>query len=316
MGILIGFIIFFHIVYIIVTEYVSAKKSKGEVLVFRRGNMPAVSRGKVDSKAASTDPITAVDKLNNYCVKLGTLIALRLKAEGVSTGSATHENDPGSYREFAAPFWEQLVAMFIGLIILNTPLPIQGLQNLIVFGQLIQQQMPHFVTQRPLYETAERGALIWLLFWQFLIFTCTFAHAYITITDTTEAGANLANIIFILCLFFCVSSILSTDLANTEVTYASNEYVIFDPPNGIIYGTFLQDYNAAASDYILNENATSQCNFYTIKDTNDYLDALSSKYENRWRDFGIGMVYIMVNIVGALALYWLVRMPKNKNEKK
>ncbi|KAG4275396.1 ATPase [Fusarium proliferatum] len=352
----------------------------------------------------------------------------RLKAEGAGAGSAAHENDPGSYREFAAPFWEQLViasqrvfqqywrtpsyiyskaalciqvALFIGLVFLNAPLSIQGLQNqmfaifqiLTVFGQLVQQQMPQFVTQRSLYEvrerpsktyswkvfmlsqiiaeipwntlmsvfmfvcvyypvgfqknataadqTAERGALMWLLFWQFLIFTCTFAHACIAITDTAEAGGNLANVVFIICLFFCgvlatphsmpgfwiwmyrvspftylVSSILSTGLANTEVTCASNEYVVFDPPNGKTCGDYLQDYVAAAGGYILNEDATSQCNFCTIKNTNDYLDTLSSKYENRWRDFGIGMVYIVVNIVGALALYWLVRMPKNKNKKK
>ncbi|KAG5825584.1 hypothetical protein H9Q74_004317 [Fusarium xylarioides] len=64
-GIIISFIIFFHIVYIVATEYVSAKKSKGEVLVFRRGNMPIEAKGKADTEAASSGPITAVDKLNN-----------------------------------------------------------------------------------------------------------------------------------------------------------------------------------------------------------------------------------------------------------
>ncbi|KAG5825583.1 hypothetical protein H9Q74_004316 [Fusarium xylarioides] len=352
----------------------------------------------------------------------------RLKAEGASSGSTAHNNDPGSYREFAAPFWEQLcvaskrtfqqywrtptyiyskaalciqVALFIGLVFLNAPRSIQGLQNqmftifqiLTVFGQLVQQQMPHFVLQRSLYEvrerpsktyswkvfmlsqiiveipwntlmsvfmficlyypvgfqknaeaagqTAERGALMWLLLWQFLIFTCTFAYACIAITDTAEAGGNLANVIFMLCLFFCsvlaspsnmpgfwiwmyrvspftylVSAVLLTGLANAEVTCAANEYVKFDPPNGITCGEYLKNYVAAAGGYVLNGDSTSECNFCTIKDTNVFLENVSSKYEHRWRDFGIGMVYIMVNIIGALALYWLVRMPKNKNKKK
>ncbi|RFN50742.1 atpase [Fusarium flagelliforme] len=351
----------------------------------------------------------------------------RLKAEG-SSNAVSHTQDPESYREFAAPFGEQLkiatmrvfqqywrtpsyiyskaalciqVGLFIGLVFLNAPLTLRGLQNqmfaifqvLTVFGQLVQMQMPHFVTQRSLYEVrerpsktyswkvfmlsqvmveipwnslmsvfmfvciyypvgfnknaafagqeAERGGLMWLLFWQFLVFTCTFAHAIIAVTDTAEAGGNLANLFFMLCLFFCgvlaspdnmpgfwifmyrvspftylVSAILSTGLANVEVTCAKNEYTVFDPPSNSTCGEYLSDYVKAAGGYVLNPDATSECNFCTIKDTNVYLKALSASYDNRWRDFGIGMVYIVVNIVGALFLYWLVRMPKNKNKKK
>jgi ATP-binding cassette subfamily G (WHITE) protein 2 (PDR) len=40
-GIIIGFLIFFMCTYLVATEYISAKKSKGEVLVFRRGHAPA-----------------------------------------------------------------------------------------------------------------------------------------------------------------------------------------------------------------------------------------------------------------------------------
>ncbi|UPK93740.1 hypothetical protein LCI18_004675 [Fusarium solani-melongenae] len=351
----------------------------------------------------------------------------RLKAEGPANSDAHHNNDHGAYDEFAAPFWEQLkiatqrvfeqywrtpsyiyskaalcisVALFIGLVFLNAPLTMQGLQNqmfavfniLTIFGQLVQQQMPHFVTQRSLYEvrerpskayswkvfmlsqiiaeipwntlmsvlmfvcvyypvgfdknasaagqTAERGALMWLLFWQFLIFTCTFAHACIAITDTAEAGGNLANVLFMLCLFFCgvlaspdqmpgfwifmyrvspftylVSAIMATGLANTEVTCAANEYVVFDAPKGQDCATYLADYISAAGGYVLNESATSDCQYCPMKDTNVFLKALSSSYDNRWRDWGIGMVYIVFNIVASLALYWLVRMPKGKKQK-
>ncbi|USW58775.1 Putative ABC transporter-like, ATP-binding domain, AAA+ ATPase domain, CDR ABC transporter [Septoria linicola] len=106
------------------------------------------------------------------------------------------ESAPGaagkeSYREFAAPFgvqtWEvtkrvfaqywrtpsyiyskaalcTLSALFIGFIFFKAPLTHQGLQNQMfsifmtftIFGQLVQQIMPHFVTQRALYEVRER----------------------------------------------------------------------------------------------------------------------------------------------------------------
>lgn len=100
-------------------------------------------------------------------------------------------NDKQSYREFAAPFGLQLwevtkrvfeqywrtpsyiyskaalclgSSIFIGFIFFHAPLTQQGLQNQMfsifllftIFGQLVQQIMPHFVTQRALYEVRER----------------------------------------------------------------------------------------------------------------------------------------------------------------
>ncbi|KAL4914353.1 ABC drug exporter AbcA [Aspergillus aurantiobrunneus] len=107
------------------------------------------------------------------------------------TTSDQKREDPASYREFAAPFWAQLYevqirifqqmwrtpmyiyskgilcvlpALFVGFSLFHTPNTIQGLQNqmfgifllLIQFGQIIQQIMPHFVSQRALYEARER----------------------------------------------------------------------------------------------------------------------------------------------------------------
>ena len=101
------------------------------------------------------------------------------------------EGDKASYREFAAPFGVQLwevqkrvfaqywrtpsyiyskfalclfSALFIGFAFFRAPLTQQGLQNQMfsifllftIFGQLVQQIMPHFVTQRALYEVRER----------------------------------------------------------------------------------------------------------------------------------------------------------------
>lgn len=106
------------------------------------------------------------------------------------TTSGQKREDKASYREFAAPFWAQLCevqirvfqqiwrsptyiyskaalcilsALFVGFSLFRSPNTIQGLQNqmfgifmlLTLFGQLIQQIMPHFVAQRALYEVRE-----------------------------------------------------------------------------------------------------------------------------------------------------------------
>lgn len=51
LGIIIGFLIFFMFVYLIATEFIAEKASKGEVLVFRRGHQPT---HKDDTESTNT----------------------------------------------------------------------------------------------------------------------------------------------------------------------------------------------------------------------------------------------------------------------
>ncbi|KAH6633454.1 ABC transporter CDR4 [Boeremia exigua] len=343
------------------------------------------------------------------------------------TVSTQKREDKAAFREFAAPFSEQFrqttlrvfqqywrspayiysktllcvsSALFIGFSLYNMPNTQQGLQNqmfgifmlMTIFGQLVQQIMPHFVTQRALYEVRERpsktyswkafmlsniiveipwnslmavliffcwyypiglyrnaqptdevayrGFQLFLFTWMFLLFTSTFTHMIIAGLDTAETGANLANLMFSLCLIFCgvlappdsfprfwifmyrispftylVSGLLATGLANSSVQCAANEFIKFNAPEGQNCGDFMKDYMSTAGGYLENATSTDQCSYCTIKDTNVFLAALSSKYEDAWRNFGILWVYVIFNIFAALALYWLVRMPKNKKEK-
>lgn len=334
----------------------------------------------------------------------------------------TKEEDAGSYREFAAPFFSQfrevaqrvfqqywrtpsyiyskltlgvLVALFIGLVFLNARNTIQGLQNqmfaifniLTVFGQLVQQTMPHFVIQRDLYEvrerpskvyswkvfmlsqilvelpwcfllaalmfvcwyypvglhknaeaagqTVERGGLMFLYLLLFLLFTSTFTDFIIAGFETAEAGGNIANLLFSLCLIFCgvlanpdtmprfwifmyylspftylVSGMLSTAVANTNVVCADNEILHFKPFGNTTCLEYLGPLMKEAGGYLVDENSTSECQFCTVSDTNTYLKTAKVNYDDRWRNFGIMWAYIIFNIVGALVMYWLVRVPK------
>jgi ABC-type multidrug transport system permease subunit/ABC-type multidrug transport system ATPase subunit len=359
----------------------------------------------------------------------------RLKANAKDTNPVSAD-DPGSYREFAAPFWQQLqsvthrvfqqywrtpsyiyskaalcilVALYIGFVFYKAPNSIQGLQNqmfaifniLTIFGQLVQQTMPHFVIQRSLYEvrerpskvyswkvfmlsqiivelpwntlmaalmffcwyypvglnanaaaagqTAERGGLMFLLLVSFLLFTSTFTDFMIAGFETAEAGANFANLLFMLCLIFCgvlanpdtmprfwifmyrvspftylVSAMLSTAVANTNVVCAANEYMKFRPLNGTTCGEYMASYIngipqmglPGAGGYLLDPTATDECAFCTIRDTNTFLASVKSSYDDRWRNFGLMFVYIAFNVAAALFVYWLVRVPKNKLGKK
>jgi ATP-binding cassette subfamily G (WHITE) protein 2 (PDR) len=350
----------------------------------------------------------------------------RLRSLDTGLPSTDEKNDPNSHNEFAAPLWQQFLivtqrvlqqswrmpsyiysklrlcialSLFVGLVFLNAPLTIQGLQNQMfdifelcsILGHQVDQQMPQFVTQRSLYEVRERPAntyswkifmlsqivaeitwntiasvfmwaliyypvgfyknadaagqgverdgLMWLLFWQFLLFTCTFAQMCILFADTADEGGNTANFLFVLIFILCgvsatpdamprfwiflyrvsplsywVSAVSSTGLANVEVTCASNEWTTISLPDGQTCGEYMADYISRAGGYLLDPKATSDCSYCKIKDTNVFLEGISSEYKDRWRNFAIMWAFIVFNIVAALALYWLVRMPKGKRK--
>lgn len=192
----------------------------------------------------------------------------------------------------------------------------------------------------PTDAVSERGALMFLLLLAFMLFTCTFTTMVIAGCQSAENGGNIANLLFMLCLIFCgvlappdslprfwiflyrvspftylVSAMLSTAVANTEVVCAANEIVNFTPPSSMSCQEYMGDYLAAAGGKLMDPNNTEICNYCPITDTNIFLKGVQSDYNERWRNFGLLWVYIGFNIAGALALYWLVRVPKNKGKK-
>ncbi|KAK3057259.1 hypothetical protein LTS18_011569, partial [Coniosporium uncinatum] len=296
----------------------------------------------------------------------------QMKNERSKMETEANTGDKAAYREFAAPFgvqmWEvqkrvfqqywrtpsyiyskaalcTLSALFIGFSFFQAQNSIQGLQNqlfsifmmMTIFGQLVQQIMPHFVTQRALYEVRERpsktyswkafmlsqiiveipwqtalavvmyfcwyypvglyrnaapsgsaavherGALMFLLIWSFLMFTSTFTDFIIAGIEDAETGGNIANLMFSLCLIFCgvlqrpdalpgfwifmyrvspftylISAMISDAVGNTVVTCADNEYLRFFPTGGQTCGQYIAAYQSAAGGYMLDPNATGE----------------------------------------------------------
>lgn len=190
----------------------------------------------------------------------------------------TQEEDRGSYREFAAPFVAQLrevlfrvfqqywrtpsyiyskaalcilVALFIGFVFFNAPNTIQGLQNqmfaifniLTVFGQLVQQTMPHFVIQRSLYEVRERPSKVygWKVFmlsqiivelpWNTLMAFFMFVSWYypVGLNHNAEAAGQTAErggLMFLLLVTFLLFTSTFTDfiIAGFETAEAGGNF--------------------------------------------------------------------------------------------
>lgn len=173
----------------------------------------------------------------------------------------------------------------------------------------------------------------------FLIFTSTFATMVIAAIDTAETAGNIANLMFSLCLVFCgvlvagnalprfwifmyrvspftylVEGMLGVGVANTQVTCSDSELLQITAPDGQTCGAYLQQWVSLAGGQIINPDATGSCQFCALDSTNNFLSQFEISYGNRWRDYGLMFAFIFFNIVMAIFLYWLVRVPKKSGK--
>ncbi|KAL6791295.1 ABC-2 type transporter domain-containing protein [Trichoderma sp. SZMC 28013] len=192
----------------------------------------------------------------------------------------------------------------------------------------------------PTDAVTERGGLMFLYILTFLLFSGTFSTFIIAGFETAEAGGNIANLLFTLCLIFCgvlatsdslprfwifmyrvspfsylVNGMLSVGVANTNVICADNEFVKITPPSNQTCIQYLKTFVDATKGNLTNPDATDECIYCSMSETNTYLAAVGSHYSERWRNFGLMWVYIIFNIAAALFVYWLARVPKKQLKK-
>jgi hypothetical protein len=109
-------------------------------------------------------------------------------------------------------------------------------------------------------------------------------------------------------LTYLISAMLSAGLANVDVQCSDLELVVVQPPSGVTCGSYLADYIATAGGAVYNSNATTNCEFCSMVESNVFLESVSSYYSDRWRNFGLMWVYIAFNVLGTLVLYWYIRV--------
>lgn len=198
-----------------------------------------------------------------------------------------------------------------------------------------------------LYKNAEwtdsvhsRAILALLIIWASLLFASSFAHAVIAGLPNGEVASAIANILTIMLYVFCgvlvgpddlprfwifmyrvnpftyiVDGLMATALGRAPAHCASNEYLVFNSPDNVSCGEYMRPYMEAAGGYLLDPGATAGCEFCQIDNTDQFLSTISSDFGRRWRNLGLLWVYIAFNLVAAMGLYWLVRVPPKKRGK-
>lgn len=109
---------------------------------------------------------------------------------------------------------------------------------------------------------------------------------------------------------YFVNAMVSTGIAGVRVQCSAEEIVKLDPPLNQTCGIYLHDYIIQVGASLLNPNARRQCQLCSVSGTDDIIRGFGVFYADRWRNFGLSLIYSVVNIVGALVLYWVFRVPK------
>ena len=93
-----------------------------------------------------------------------------------------------------------------------------------------------------------------------------------------------------------------------SVQCAAQEFLEFDPSAGSTCGAYMADYISGAGGYLLDPQATSNCQFCQLESTDVFLATFGMSYSHAWRNFGILIAYCVFNVFAAMALYYFVRV--------
>jgi ABC-type multidrug transport system permease subunit len=94
---------------------------------------------------------------------------------------------------------------------------------------------------------------------------------------------------------YLMGSLLVFGLWGKRVDCSMDEFAIFNPPDGLTCGEYLEEYQAGtgAGSNLVNPDATENCRVCPFTDGSDYLKGLNLlEYETGWRDAGIVVLFV------------------------
>ncbi|KAF2261903.1 putative ABC multidrug transporter [Lojkania enalia] len=170
----------------------------------------------------------------------------------------------------------------------------------------------------------ERAGLIFLLVWMFCLFSSTLAQALSSASEHAETATNLVQLLFYLCIMFC--GVLVTPAyfpgfwkfmyRTSPLTFliqamvsATTGVLLVDPPLGTTCASYFASYIQSAGGTIFNPHSSHACQYCPVNNTDTVLSGLGVHPDQRWRNFGIFWVYIVINIGATLLFYRLTRLP-------
>ncbi|KXX73362.1 ABC transporter CDR4 [Madurella mycetomatis] len=186
------------------------------------------------------------------------------------------------------------------------------------------------------WGAASRGGLVFGALWAFCLFVSTASHTAAAAIEHAEVAVNVAQLVSSIWLVFCgvlvppaelvrfwefiyrlapytyfVGTMTAAGMGHQTVECSAIELLRFDPPEGLSYGRYMAQYlGSGALGNLLNPEATADCTYCPLHQTDSFLATIGIDVEQHWRNFGLLFVYIAFNILATFGLYWLARVPK------
>ncbi|KAK3331499.1 ABC-2 type transporter-domain-containing protein [Apodospora peruviana] len=108
---------------------------------------------------------------------------------------------------------------------------------------------------------------------------------------------------------YFVAGILAATLTGQTVRCADNEAAYFNPPNGQTCLEFAGDFaRRAGQGYLTNPNDTQNCGYCPYANGDEYLTSLNIVPSEKWRDFGIFLVFCVTNWMLVYFFIYTVRI--------
>ena len=95
---------------------------------------------------------------------------------------------------------------------------------------------------------------------------------------------------------YWVAGVMAATLANQPITCSDQEAAYFDPPAGQTCQDFAGSFvSQAGQGYLTNPNDTTNCGYCQYANGVEYLATLNVLPDQKWRDFGIFLVFCFSN---------------------
>lgn len=105
-----------------------------------------------------------------------------------------------------------------------------------------------------------------------------------------------------------IGGVLAATLNNVPVQCDISETAQFDPPPGQTCTSYAGAYAQSSGGYLLNPQATADCQFCQYSVGNQYLSTLNISASDKWRDFGIFLVFVFTNYMLVYFFIYTVRV--------
>lgn len=115
-------------------------------------------------------------------------------------------------------------------------------------------------------------------------------------------------------LTYLTSAMMSAGIANSSIRCADFEIVKISRPLEKSCAEYLDTYALGTGARVLNFD-NGQCGICPLSSTNLYLHSIGVVYNERWRNLGLFIVFIILNTIGTFLLYWITRVKKWRRKK-